>query len=249
MASSVLKLAYSEGGVSVPSEFARNDYIMVFADGKATSDFTIENDGKGGRVLILKDGAADVCMVYRPEIGLSLGKFNASVLTDIMDWAERVEARVEAAQQQVDGAFLGGPCDALPEGDCLVPVISDGVVTWLEAADWLAKIMPPAAHVEPEPAPEPVEDLPVWDIKLSKRITFADWECVEYCRADWPVEFERCDWPVEWPDCSKERVTGPTWFKDMKPVCWVGYVSPDRSWECGSILFPKKYTIRPASWS
>lgn len=252
MARDVLKVAYSADGVSIPSDFVREEYIIVYGDVERVTEFTIENDGLGGRVLKTKGVFSELCLIYRPAVDLSLGKFNASALGEINDWADRVDARIEALQRQADAAFMGGPCDELPDGDCLIPSTVDGKIEWLPADALAAKITPvqvdPASEIE---APETVEVLPMWNIKPSKRVTFSDWECdVDYCASDWPREREAFDWDMSWPDCDGVRFRSPVWFKTMIPVSWNGYCKPAHSWECGQILYPKrKNKTLSAAWS
>lgn len=108
MVQNVLKVAYSEDGVSIPADFVRADYIKVFGDDVAVTDFTIENDGTGGRVLTTKDLFTDLCIIYQPEVDLVLTKFNSGILGTLNSYFARVAARIALLQSQVDGDFLTG---------------------------------------------------------------------------------------------------------------------------------------------
>ena len=106
----VVDLQYSEDGVTVPTSFAENDFICVFADGTQVNNFTISNDGKGGRVLVLADPAQQVCLAYKPGLDLNLQKFSPSIIDVLNKYFARVEQRFELVELRLSRALGAEIC-------------------------------------------------------------------------------------------------------------------------------------------
>lgn len=111
MASVVQNLVYVDGGVTVPKDFERDDFIRVFVDGAEVQDFSIEADGIGGRSLVLGKMAGEVCLVYDPDISFELNKIGGrDVVSSLNGYFARLRGKIELIECRLENALGGDVC-------------------------------------------------------------------------------------------------------------------------------------------
>jgi|GEM_PF-4403215 len=234
MSKYVLNLPYVEGGVAVPSDFARDDFIFVYADGVPATDFTVEITGAGDRILTVENDPAEICMVYRPGVDLELSKFSPEILQGINDYVSRMAARIELLQRQVDGAFMGGPCDVLPDGDCLIPVVSEGAIVWLSHDEYIELCKPVLPAVVPDEVEPP--DEPEFVQVLSKtKPAFIDCDVWYDPPAPFHIDVLVADWPV--PIRAHDEFCAASPSIHLKPdgFCIVDFCKRKNFWQGDTI--------------
>lgn len=113
MTSLVANFQWQEGGVTIPTNFLREDFIEVYGDLERLypPEYSFENDGKGGKILTTKAPYEVLCLVYRPDVSFELRKFDPSIVDKLNHQFERVAQNISLLNWQSGKSLGGDPCD------------------------------------------------------------------------------------------------------------------------------------------